>query len=130
MRADGSISAWGDDDHGEVSGATGISNAVKVAAGYRYSLALLEDGTVVGWGTNSHGQLNVPTNVTNVVAATAIDGGIYHSVAVRADGSVVAWGSSEYGELDVPVGLSRGSSVAASGYYSLAQVSLWAPIFG
>ena len=57
---------WGDDTYGQCGDMPpGITNAIMVAGGYAYSLALLNDGTVVGWGTGEHDGY-VPTNLVNV----------------------------------------------------------------
>jgi len=117
LHADGTVTGYGDNWYGQVSGASTVSNAVAIASGFSHGLALRSDGTVSAWGWNSSGQCS---GATNVVDAVTIDGGIYHSVAVRANGSVVAWGGNMYGERDVPIGLASVSSVAASGYYTLA----------
>jgi alpha-tubulin suppressor-like RCC1 family protein len=84
------VVAWGDDEDGECDVPAGLTNAIAVAGGYGFSLALLNNGTVIGWGDNSYGETNVPTGRTNVVAVAA---GAYHGVALLADGSVTNWGS-------------------------------------
>ena len=74
--ADGTATAWGYNDFGQlgdntttyrvmpvaVSTASGISAlfgkaAASISADYNYSLAICSDGTGVGWGANSHGKL-------------------------------------------------------------------------
>ncbi len=48
-----------------------LTNAVAVAGGYGFSLALKSDGTVVGWGDNASGNINIPAGLSNVVAIAA-----------------------------------------------------------
>ncbi|MGD0815677.1 MAG: LamG-like jellyroll fold domain-containing protein [Verrucomicrobiota bacterium] len=81
--------AWGDNTYGQCEVPFGLSNAIAVAAGGYFSLALLNNGTVMGWGDNQYGQTNIPAGLTNVVGIAA---GLYHGVAVLADGSVTNWG--------------------------------------
>ena len=60
--------AWGYNGNGELGNGTqtssltpvqvsGITNAVAIAAGDRFSLAALADGTVRAWGKNDSGNL-------------------------------------------------------------------------
>ncbi len=92
LRRDGTVFGWGFNGSG---GATGVettqapytakglvmiggeilSNAVSVAAGNEYSLALRADGTVVAWGRPHRSRLTgtwpVPDGLTNIVAIAA-----------------------------------------------------------
>lgn len=64
LKADGSISVWGDTTFGEGNIPAGMSNVVMVAAVNAGSYALLSDGTVKSWG-----QIALPTtSITNAVA--------------------------------------------------------------
>ncbi len=74
LRADGTVSCWGDDLHGKLgSGAstldsstpvtvTGIATAVKIDVGDRHSCALLFDGAMQCWGNNAYHRLGDGTN--------------------------------------------------------------------
>jgi alpha-tubulin suppressor-like RCC1 family protein len=114
-----------------------VSNAVSIAAGSGFGLALLDDGTVLGWGENRMGQATgirssrtrtlgsvfVGTSVlSNVVALAA---GWSHGIALRNDGTMVGWGT-EYFSADpllVPLDITNLLSFA-SGYgprYGVAQ---------
>ncbi|MHB8671086.1 MAG: RCC1 domain-containing protein, partial [Acidimicrobiales bacterium] len=74
LRTDGTVVAWGYNNHGQLGnasttnsstpvqvagvGGTGVlSGVVAVAAGANHSLALRSDGSVVAWGLNSEGEL-------------------------------------------------------------------------
>ena len=83
------VVAWGDNTYGQLNVPSGLSNAVAVAGGGCFSLALRNDGTIIGWGDNTYGETNIPVGLSNVVAIAA---GLYHGVAVLADGSVTNWG--------------------------------------
>jgi alpha-tubulin suppressor-like RCC1 family protein len=91
LRSDRKIVGWGFNGAGEATGipSTGsiyvtndfvsidgqvITNAVAIAAGQFYSLALLNNGTVVTWGSNSRHALDVPVGLKDVIAIAAGDG--------------------------------------------------------
>jgi Concanavalin A-like lectin/glucanases superfamily/Regulator of chromosome condensation (RCC1) repeat/Immunoglobulin domain/Immunoglobulin I-set domain len=120
-----------------------LSNAVAVAAGNKFSLALLTDGTMRAWGLNSSGQLGdnttsdrhtniVVTGLSNVVAIAA---GTAHSLALLSNGTVRAWGDNSKGELGdntsptdhhtnvVVMGLSNVVAIAAGNNFSLALLT-------
>ncbi len=80
----------GENGAGQLDAPAGLTNAVAVAAGEYFSLALKNNGTVVGWGDNTYGETNIPIGLSNVVGIAA---GAYHGVAVLANGSVTNWGS-------------------------------------
>jgi hypothetical protein len=70
---DGSLWAWGDNGYGQLGDGTttdssspvevggGLSGVAAIAAGQRYSVALLDDGSVYAWGSNEYGQLGFDT---------------------------------------------------------------------
>jgi alpha-tubulin suppressor-like RCC1 family protein len=87
------IVAFGENDSGQCDVPSGLYNAVGVAAGGYFSLALLDNGMVFGWGDDAYGEIDVPQGLDNVVGIAA---GMYHGVAVLADGSVTNWGSYYY----------------------------------
>ena len=89
----------------------GLTNAVAVAGGSLFSLALKNDGSVIAWGNNSFGQTNVPGGLSNMVAIAA-DG--FASIALKQDGTVVAWGNNANGTTNVPVSLSNVVAIAAN----------------
>ncbi len=122
---DGHVRAWGNGLHGQLglgntfSASTptvsttvpGVTNARDIAAGYRFSLALLADGTVKSWGYNNVKQLGLgagsPTQVTSPTAIPGLSGviaiaaGTDFALALRADGTVKGWGSNHYGQTGV-----------------------------
>src|ERR1051325_6923842 len=94
-----------------------LTNAVAVAGGESFSMALKADGTVAAWGENSSGQTNVPIDLTNVVAIAA---GYTHALALRADGSVIGWGDNSSHQTEVPSDLTNAVAIAAGQAHSLA----------
>ena len=117
LREDGTVAAWGRDNHGQASVPEALDGVVSVSTGVGHSVALRNDGTVVAWGRDNVGQRAVPNDLDDAIAISA---GENHSLAVRADGTVVAWGDNESGQADVPVGLAGVVNVAAGRYHSLA----------
>jgi alpha-tubulin suppressor-like RCC1 family protein len=113
--------------------------AVQIAAGGDYSLALKDGGSVWAWGRNNHGQLgdgtttnkSAPVQVPGMSQVTMVAAGFYHSLALKDDGSVWAWGYNAHGELgngntinkSIPEQVSELSQIiiiAARYYHSLA----------
>ncbi len=90
-------------------------NAVGIAAGYFFAMAVRVDGGVTTWGDST--VATQPSGVSDVVAIAAGD---YHCVALRSDGTVVAWGSNSSGQTSVPAGLSGVVAIAAGSRHSLA----------
>ena len=106
--ADTKLVAWGNGP----SAPADLTNAVAIAAGDSYNLALRTDGTVTAWGTG--GGTNVPPDLTNALAVAA------HSsfwLALRSDRTVAAWGPSGVvppANLADVVAISAGQSHAAA----------------
>jgi RHS repeat-associated protein len=143
LLSDGTVVAWGNNEHGQLGNGTttnsdvpvavsGLTSVTAISAGERHSLALLSDGTVLAWGENASGQLgngnttdsDVPVAVSGLSSVTAISAGGLHSLALLSNGTVMAWGNNEVGQLgngsggggsssDLPVKVSGLSSVAA-----------------
>ncbi len=93
-----------------------------VAAGYEYSLGLLNNGTVVGWGYSTSPTEDgcgwVPTNLVNNV--TMIAAGWDHNVALLTNGTVIAWGDNTFGEINVPSNLTNVTVISAQALHTLA----------
>jgi alpha-tubulin suppressor-like RCC1 family protein len=115
------VVAWGDDSLGQCDVPIGLSNAVAVAGGMGFSLALRGDGTVLAWGDNSTGQTTVPPGLTNIVAIAA---GPYHCLALKADGTLAIWGDwwtgTSFPPVSLPVGLTNLIAIAAGADHDLA----------
>lgn len=60
------VVAWGSNSQGQSNVPPNLTNAVQVAGGDSFSVALGTDGKVVGWGSGS--QTNPPSGLNHVVA--------------------------------------------------------------
>jgi alpha-tubulin suppressor-like RCC1 family protein len=89
----------------------GVTNAVAVAAGAHFSLALLADGTVMAWGKDFRGELGdgrsitggckcvpTPMAVPGVSNAISIDASDEAGIALLADGTVRTWGDNRFAQ--------------------------------
>jgi alpha-tubulin suppressor-like RCC1 family protein len=95
-----------------------LREVIAIAAGERFSAALLRDGKVMVWGENQQGELGtgkskgpescientvacsrIPVAVPHLTEVTAIAAGGFHMLALLRDRAVVAWGENSEGEL-------------------------------
>ncbi|MEP7055687.1 MAG: hypothetical protein ABI912_10615 [Actinomycetota bacterium] len=146
LRADGTVSAWGLNKHGELgigttSGLTtaipptripGLTDATAVAAGTTGSgYALRADGTVVAWGYNDHGQLgnatvteyHAPVPVAGLDHVTDIAANAGSAYALRSDGTVWAWGFNDVGQLGDSTTSERRTPVRVSGLTGIVAIA-------
>ena len=104
VKSDGTVWAWGYNDHGQLGDGTranrstpvrvsDLSGAVSVAGGEGHSLAVKSDGTASAWGQNNYGQLgdgtktdrSTPVRVSDLSGVVSVAGGHWHSLALAAD---------------------------------------------
>ena len=107
------VVAWGDNTFTECNVPSNLTNAVAVAAGYHFSVALCSDGSLVGWGENYNGQLSFPSNTTDVVAIAA---GTYCTMLLHANGTVSVCGNGG----NVPLDLTNAVAIAGGLGFCLA----------
>ncbi|EOD29124.1 hypothetical protein EMIHUDRAFT_234055 [Emiliania huxleyi CCMP1516] len=89
LKADGSISAWGDSRYGG-SGAPAGSGFTAIYSTEQAFAALKEDGSISAWGDSSRGGSGAPTGS----GFTAIYSTNTAFAALKADGSISGWGDS------------------------------------
>jgi alpha-tubulin suppressor-like RCC1 family protein len=100
-----------------------LTNAVEIADGGAYGLALIANGSVVGWGDDTYGETSIRADLINVLEISARnDYANSYALALTADGTVHAWGDNTYGECDVPNNLSNAIDIlpASSSYLPMA----------
>jgi hypothetical protein len=120
LKSDGSIVAWGSDQHGQPTPPPPVGNDfIAIAAGLVSSLALKSDGSIVAWGIDQYGQ-----KATAPVGKDfeAIAAGSLYSLALKSDGSIVAWGDDQYGQASPPPDTNF-VAIAAGSIQSLALKS-------
>jgi alpha-tubulin suppressor-like RCC1 family protein len=120
LLANGTVMAWGDNEHGELGDGTeierrvavpvhGLTHVRAISAGIFYSLALLDNGTVMAWGDGGNGVLgdgtttgrDLPVAVKGLSGVTAISAGGISDLALLRNGTVRSWGDNAYGELGI-----------------------------
>lgn len=114
---DGSITAWGNNDFGQLNVLFPNSGFIAAAGGSEHSLGLKVDGSIVAWGMDSYGQCDVPDPNIEFIAVAA---GWYHSLGLKSDGSIVAWGAGGIGQSDFPHYGQSVVPVANTGFIALA----------
>jgi alpha-tubulin suppressor-like RCC1 family protein len=99
---------------------TNLTNAVEIADGGVYGLALTANGSVVGWGDDTDGQTDIPSGIGNALEISARINS--YALALTTNGTVYAWGDNSYGECDVPDNLSNAIDIlpASSSYLPMA----------
>jgi alpha-tubulin suppressor-like RCC1 family protein len=140
---DGSVMAWGEDEYGQLGNpeveeetdgeresneavpVEGLSGVTALAAGQRFSMALLSSGSVDAWGENRSGQLGdgttaredeKPAAVKGITDVAQIAAGGSHSIALLGDGVAMTWGEDKFGQLgNGTVGASSVEPVQVSG---------------
>lgn len=139
LTPDGAVYAWGDNGAGELGqGERGPrrdlpalvralpGRASAIAAGAKFSVALLEDGTVWAWGAGGPvgADRPAPARVQLPKLALAITAGPSHVVVLLDDGTVAAWGDNSRGALcaDAPAKLDAPAVLSDEGV-ALSEVT-------
>lgn len=101
IQVDGTLSVWGTELAGEVSGAPTTGFFTAVAANDRSYVAIRDDTTLVNWGNGISDPAPAGGGFVAVSHASTAPWGL----ALRSDGSLAAWGSNTYGQQNVPAGV-------------------------
>lgn len=147
----GVVLAYGADDFGQKTGASGItSQVVSVASGENHGLAVDKDGRVWSWGDNRAGEVSADGTVSTqgavrrlssslLVDVISVAAGAEHSLALTTEGKVVGWGQNRSGQLGNGTLISStpyaggaglfmstalGTSISAGGY-AAAKIRRW-----
>lgn len=141
LRSDGTVWAWGRNDHGELGiGTTGYRSAAvqstnpdgtpvtlvtRVSTGHHGSVALRVNGLVYAWGRNAEGQVGDGTTIDRMTATLVrweangaqlpyvrgLGEGYTSAFAIRADNMVVGWGNNAGGVLGDGTTINRTGAV-------------------
>lgn len=142
LKSNGRVFCWGSDRFGQLghgdgmpsscegqgtekictlpNAVSGITNAVAITAGDKFTCAVLGDGSARCWGSDIRGQLGngvntqpfchvrdgapyctEPVAVNNLGPVAQIDAGVDHVCAVEDDGALKCWGTHAYGALGI-----------------------------
>lgn len=118
IKTDGTLWAWGDNQHGQRGDADNSpknspvqvgsdSDWSDVSAGFDHAVGIKTDGTLWAWGSNIHGQLGngttIDKNAPEKIGADAdwsdISAGKDLTIALKNDGSLWAWGYNNFGQV-------------------------------
>ena len=131
IRADGSVTGWGDDTFGQTDPPPGLGSAVAVSSGSGCSLAVQAGGAVFAWGL-SVSQTSLPSGLTEAVTAGAFGAAFStygeYFMALGADHTVTLWPAGVHEE---PLaGLTNAVAIAGGTWHHLAlrsdgTVAVW-----
>lgn len=116
----GTITGWGNDYYGQISGGLNLTGVISISAGTAHSIALLADGKVTGWGDNFYGQALGGNNLNNIIDISA---GWDHNLALLSNGRVTGWGDNTHNQALGGSGLVNVQSISAGGSHSLAIIN-------
>jgi len=135
--ADGTVSCWGSDTGGQLGdGGTGsvslpgppvpgVTNAVEIAGGLKFTCALTVAGAIRCWGDNAFGQhgdgTNSPQGIDSVAGITGtflghgVTAGNQFTCGRRGSGAAACWGAGAQGQLGSSASVSSSNAVAVTG---------------
>lgn len=130
IQTNGSLWAWGLNDHGQLGIASTNNvrvptrvgtdtNWVQVEAGATHAIGLKRDGSLWAWGGNAGGQLGIgstnristtPVRIGTDSAWVEVRAGGFFSMARRADGTIWTWGTNQHGQLGIGSNANSGAN--------------------
>jgi len=115
LKGDGTVAAWGQNDHGQCVVPPGDYAAI--GAGADFSLAIRADGSIVAWGSDVCKQVSGAPSGSGFVS---VKGGEFFAAALRRDGSIVAWGDDTYGQVSLTPTEAGFTAIAAGDAHAVA----------
>lgn len=152
VRADGTVTAWGSNEFGQLGDGTttdrsgavlvpSFGGAASADGSLSFSIVVKSDGSVWGWGSSISGELGIvdplvltPRQIAGISNVEEVSAGWFHVVARKQDGTVWTWGANTAGQLGdttttdrtTPVQVTLPAtavSVAAGQFHTLAALS-------
>jgi len=93
----GSITCWGNEDSGRISGAPTGNGFTQLTVGIRYGCALNSASNIVCWGDNTYGQLDIPAGLGTVTQITT--GNFTTCVLTAPNNYATCWGRDTAGQV-------------------------------
>jgi len=143
LRDDGTVMCWGWNIYGQLGNQStsesatptpvtvfGLTDAVDVTAGNRFTCASKSDGSVACWGYNLYAQLgdgtttnaSIPVPVIGLSNIISFSGGGSHACAIVEGGLVKCWGSNSTGQLGDGTLLDADTPLSVSGVATFTNV--------
>ena len=136
--ASGTVSCWGSDAGGQLGDGgnapsiplpgppvPGITDAVEITAGLKFTCALIVGGTVRCWGDNAFGQhgdgtnspqgIDFVTDITGTFLGHGVTAGNQFTCGRRGSGASACWGAGTQGQLGDSANTSSSNPVAITG---------------
>lgn len=108
LKADGTVTAWGQNNFGQATVPSTLSGVVAIAAGQDDALALRADGTqILGWGSTDGNYVPVPSTIRGVKDLSLNENAEF-LLPITSAGTVLSpWYSDPLGYLEVPDGVTN-----------------------
>jgi hypothetical protein len=101
LKPDGSLSCWGYDGYGQVSGPNGSSEVfAQVTTSLYHTCGVKTDGRLACWGDNGYGQVSGPNSSPDTFTQISVGG--YHTCGLKTDSKLACWGHNWYGQVSGP----------------------------
>ena len=147
IRQDGTLAGWFDTAHYESKTASdipeGLADVTHIAAGYNWSIAIVNNSEVRQWGNIYSPQYNIVNVPVGDFRFERLKATYNHAVALVVDGStdstrVIAWGDNSTGQATVPQSVVSATDIVdvAAGYNCSAalhgdgKITMWGTCSG
>lgn len=97
LKADGTVTIWGNTAKGEGNIPEHDSKIVKLYAGRYHYVAECEDGSLLAWGNDIHKQIQIPEKLsTGAASIKYLSVGYYQNYALDENNKLYTWGLKGY----------------------------------